>query len=89
MSRRARQPAQYQSTWPPQTASHGYYAPNAYPMHDMQAPPAYDPNRPPGYMATPLDGGSKVDPSQWRDEPTTHAPEANAAPGYQPPASTM
>ncbi|KAM4058432.1 chitin synthesis regulation, resistance to congo red domain-containing protein [Hirsutella rhossiliensis] len=80
VGRRARQPAQYQNGWP--QANYGYYQPNAYPMNDMNAPPVYDPNRPPVYMAPPPDGGSKVDPSQWRNEPTARAPEANPAPDY-------
>ncbi|PFH59513.1 hypothetical protein XA68_12245 [Ophiocordyceps unilateralis] len=76
----------YHNAWPQQ----GYYGPyqpppNGYPMNNMGAPPVYDPSRPPTYMGgPPPDGGSKVDPSQWRNEPTRRAPEENAAPDYQP-----
>lgn len=53
-------------------------------MNDMNAPPVYDPNRAPVYMNPPPEGGSKVDPSQWRNEPTTRAPDAYPPPDYHP-----
>ncbi|OAQ83265.1 ubiquitin-protein ligase Sel1/Ubx2 [Purpureocillium lilacinum] len=88
VSRRAYQPPQYQASWPQQGGGGGYYQPDAYHMGNM-APPVYDPNRPPmypGQPAGPPEGGSKVDPSQWRTEPTRRAPESNPAPDYAPPA---
>ncbi|KAL3958863.1 hypothetical protein ACCO45_007025 [Purpureocillium lilacinum] len=57
--------------------------------HGQHGTPVYDPNRPPmypGQPAGPPEGGSKVDPSQWRTEPTRRAPESNPAPDYAPPA---
>ncbi|POR38982.1 Uncharacterized protein TPAR_00818 [Tolypocladium paradoxum] len=75
VSRRARQP-QYQNGWP--QGNYGYYQRNAYQMNDMPPPPVYDPSRPPMYA----DGGSKVDPSQWKSEPTRRPAEENPAPAY-------
>ncbi|RDA89126.1 hypothetical protein CP532_2276 [Ophiocordyceps camponoti-leonardi (nom. inval.)] len=81
-------PGDYHNAWPPNQGpyyNYQYPPPNGYPMNNMAAPPVYDPNRPPTYMGgPPPDGGSKVDPSQWRNEPTRRAPEENAAPDYQP-----
>ncbi|KAF4589479.1 ubiquitin-protein ligase Sel1/Ubx2 [Ophiocordyceps camponoti-floridani] len=75
--------AGHHNGWPQQ----GYYGPpppNGFAMNNMGAPPVYDPTRPPTYMgAPPPDGGSKVDPSQWRNEPTRREPEPNGAPDYQ------
>ncbi|KND91278.1 hypothetical protein TOPH_04059, partial [Tolypocladium ophioglossoides CBS 100239] len=82
VSRRAPQP-QYQDGWPQN--NYGYYQRNAYQMNDMPPPPVYDPSRPPMYPGPP-DGGSKVDPSQWRGEPTRRPAEENPAPAYTPPA---
>lgn len=65
-----------------------------YGMHSMP-PPMYDPNSqmPPTYQ--PPMGGSKVDPSQWRTQPTRRpaegsdsSPEYEAPPG-PPPAAAM
>ncbi|PNY28597.1 Uncharacterized protein TCAP_01487 [Tolypocladium capitatum] len=82
VGRRARQP-QHQNDWPQDT--YGYYQPNAYQMNNMPPPPVYDPSRPPVYSSPP-DGGSKVDPSQWRSEPTRRPAEENPAPAYTAPA---
>ena len=57
-----------------------------YGMHPMP-PPLYDPNSqmPPTY--SPPEGATKVDPSQWRTQPTRRPAETGeAAPDYEAPA---
>ncbi|CAG8980534.1 hypothetical protein HYALB_00002531 [Hymenoscyphus albidus] len=68
------EPTIYYQTYPPPGAHYG--------MHPMP-PPVYDPNMPPTYQ--PPAGASKVDPSQWRTEPTRRPAESDPAPGYAPP----
>jgi hypothetical protein len=79
------------------TGERPYYGGNApypqgtYGMHNMPPPPVYDPNRPPIYENSapppgPPPAGTKVDPSQWRGEPTRRpAGGADGPPEYQPP----
>ncbi|KAH6669441.1 hypothetical protein B0J14DRAFT_517698 [Halenospora varia] len=59
-----------------------------YNQYDMQAnmpPPMYNPNAqmPPVYQ--PPAGATKVDPSQWRAEPTRRPAESDPAPDYTAP----
>ncbi|KAK3187612.1 hypothetical protein K4F52_003670 [Lecanicillium sp. MT-2017a] len=54
------------------------YGHNAYNMNNMPPPPMYDSTRPPEYYAGPPDG-TKVDPSQWRSEPTRRPAESSGA----------
>jgi len=63
-----------------------------YSMHPMP-PPMYDPNAPQPPTYQPPAGGSKIDPSQWRSEPTRRpaesgepAPDYDAPPGPPPAA---
>jgi hypothetical protein len=54
-------------------------------MHPMP-PPMYDPNTPAPPTYTPPAGGTKVDPSQWRPEPTRRpADSSDPAPDYEAP----
>ncbi|KAG9232948.1 hypothetical protein BJ875DRAFT_62048 [Amylocarpus encephaloides] len=65
-----------------------YYTPYPqgaqYGMNPMP-PPMYDPNSqmPPTYQ--PPAGATKVDPTQWRSEPTRRPAEGEPAPGYDAP----
>lgn len=65
-----------------------------YGMHPMP-PPMYDPNAPLPPTYQPPAGGSKVDPSQWRSEPTRRPQEtgepspAYGAPPGPPPAAVQ
>lgn len=70
-----------------------------YNMNYMPPPPTYDANRPPEYQQGPPPGATKVDPSQWRNEPTNRpaessttgagvVPEYEAPPGPPPAAAT-
>lgn len=87
------QRAQYDPSYQnPQVFYTAYPRPGAqYGMHPMP-PPVYDPNgQPPTYQGPA--GGTKVDPSQWRSEPTRRpaesgeqAPEYEAPPGAPPAA---
>jgi len=53
-----------------------------YPM----PPPIYDPNAPPPPTYQPPEGASKVDPSQWRTEPTRRPAETGEpSPAYDAP----
>ncbi|KAH8592096.1 hypothetical protein B0O99DRAFT_518210 [Bisporella sp. PMI_857] len=67
-----------------------YYSPyrpdgGQYGMHPMP-PPMYNPNEPPPPVYQPPAGGTKVDPSQWRTEPTRRPNEnAEASPSYDAP----
>lgn len=87
----------YQSGWyrpgnPYGQPQDGYY------MNQMPPPPTYDANRPPEYQQGPPPGATKVDPSQWRNEPTSRPAESSTTgagplPDYQappgpPPAAT-
>lgn len=76
----------------PQPTGYTTYRPEYVGMHAMP-PPVYDPNaqRPPVYERPP-EGATKVDPSQWRDEPTRRpaeqqAEEYQAPVGPPPPAA--
>ncbi|KFA63016.1 hypothetical protein S40285_07242 [Stachybotrys chlorohalonatus IBT 40285] len=55
-----------------------------YGMHYAPPPPVYDGSRPPMYEG-PGAEHSKVDPSQWRSEPTRRPAEGNNAPEYDAP----
>lgn len=47
-------------------------------MNYMAPPPVYDGQRPPEYAAPP-EGATKIDPSQWRAEPTRRPQESSSA----------
>jgi hypothetical protein len=53
-------------------------------MHPMP-PPLYDPNAPMPPVYQPPAGGSKVDPSQWRAEPTRRPSNGEPSPEYEAP----
>jgi len=79
-------PSVYYSTYRPSQGQYG--------MQPMP-PPMYDPSQPPPPTYQPPAGASKVDPSQWRAEPTRRpaesgerAPEYEAPPG-PPPAAAL
>jgi len=67
-----------------------FYAPypsgGQYGMHPMP-PPMYDPDAPQPPTYQPPAGGSKVDPSQWRAEPTRRPTpaEGEPSPAYEAP----
>lgn len=70
-------PSVYYNQYPPPGGQYG--------MHPMP-PPMYDPNTPPPPTYQPPAGGTKVDPSQWRAEPTRRPTETNdPAPSYEAP----
>jgi hypothetical protein len=72
---RYRDPVPFYTTYRPQQ-----YGMEAFP------PPVYDPNSAPPPKYQPPQGGSKVDPSQWRAEPTRRPTEAGEpAPDYTAP----
>jgi hypothetical protein len=50
------------------------------------APPVYDPNSAPPPTYAPPQGATKIDPSQWRSEPTRRPADDYAAPEGPPPA---
>lgn len=55
-------------------------------MHPMP-PPMYDPNAPMPPTYQPPEGATKVDPSQWRSEPTRRPQESGeASPAYEAPS---
>ncbi|KUJ24295.1 uncharacterized protein LY89DRAFT_679459 [Mollisia scopiformis] len=57
-----------------------------YGMHAMP-PPMYDPNAPMPPTYQPPEGATKVDPSQWRSQPTRRPQESGeASPAYEAPA---
>jgi hypothetical protein len=71
-----RNPSAYYNTYP----DGGQYG-----MHPMP-PPMYDPSQPPPPTYQPPAGGTKVDPSQWRAEPTGRpATGGEPSPAYEAP----
>ncbi|PSS08737.1 hypothetical protein M430DRAFT_37498 [Amorphotheca resinae ATCC 22711] len=48
-------------------------------------PPVYDPSAPMPPVYQPPEGATKVDPSQWRSEPTRRPAEEDPAPSYEAP----
>ena len=79
---RARYDPNYQN---PSVYYNSYPQGGAYGMHPMP-PPMYDPNAPMPPTYQPPAGASKVDPSQWRSEPTRRpADGGEPAPDYSAP----
>jgi hypothetical protein len=80
---RARYDPSYQN---PHVFYNNYPPPGGqYGMHPMP-PPMYDPNAPQPPTYQPPAGASKVDPSQWRSEPTIRPAESGEpAPDYEAP----
>jgi len=71
-----RNPSVYYNTYP----DGGQYG-----MHPMP-PPMYDPSQPPPPTYQPPAGGTKIDPSQWRAEPTRRpATSGEPSPAYEAP----
>jgi len=72
-----RQPVVYYNSYP-QGAG--------YVMEPVPPPPVYDSNSPPPPTYQPPAGGSKIDPSQWRAQPTRRPAEAGEpSPDYEAP----
>lgn len=89
---RARYDPNYQN---PSVYYNSYPNGGQYNMHPMP-PPMYDPNLPPPPTYAPPAGATKVDPSQWRAEPTRRpaaageqSPAYEAPPGPPPPAAAV
>ena len=71
----------------PQVFYNNYSQGRQFNMENMAPPPLYNPNgQPPVYQGP--EGGSKVDPSQWRSGPPTRRPAETGepAPSYDAPA---
>jgi len=78
--------ARYDPNFQNPQAVYSTYRPQQYGMETMP-PPVYDHNAPPPPTYQPPAGSSKVDPSQWRTQPTRRPDESNdSAPEYTPPA---
>ena len=80
-SQRARYDPHYQN---PSVYYNTYPDGGQYGMHPMP-PPMYDPNAAPPPTYQPPAGGTKVDPSQWRGEPTRRPTAGEPSPAYQAP----
>jgi len=79
---RARYDPNYQN---PSVYYNSYPDRGQYGMHPMP-PPVYDPNAPPPPTYQPPAGGTKIDPSQWRAEPTRRpATGGEPSPAYEAP----
>ncbi|KAL3422187.1 hypothetical protein PVAG01_06343 [Phlyctema vagabunda] len=76
-------PNPYHQEYPPPQYGYGM---NSMPM--PMPPPLYDPNAPLPPTYQPPAGGSKIDPSQYRTQPTRRPAESSDdSPAYEPPAS--
>jgi len=87
---RTRQPGYDPSYQNPSVFYQPYSASGQYGMHPMpqpMPPPMYDPNAPMPPTYQPPEGATKVDPSQWRSQPTRRPAEGeDPAPDYEAPA---